>query len=430
MRGGDTLFSVLDYVGRHVLSSRPLMKKFHHFQVAATSLFLLWRGGNDIAIAFTIVRQRRRCGHDRPMRNNNGRRCTHVVVEGWYNKNQHSLSLSLSSDVVDTIINSDSDSNNKKRDALRKQTLDAALLAMHSLSCQNIENTADSSDSLSQKKYTSDASSQLFNQRRQSKSNNNMVEVRRSTIPNAGLGLFASKNIKIGDILSYYPVNTIGIVDAIDGSIVVRQRRRDDVVGDIDTIDDTMTGLILQRGENKDEQDQQYVTSNDDVDDDETYLLHVLGSGSRTLMNVNIALDLGGSSIFVNNVALKQHHREQHNDDSSSEKSNYSSTSTTKSTATPGSSTSTTNNGFDGHRVNDGATILTNDEAGTLAYYHSSRLLKNCIHVPFGPCPVLALIATRNVLCGEELLTTYGCSCESFCMQLYVLIFVELYLAC
>jgi hypothetical protein len=410
------------------------MKKFHHFQVAATSLFLLWRGGNDIAIAFTIVRQRRRCGHDRPMRNNNGRRCTHVVVEGWYDKNQHSLSLSLSlslsSDVVDTIINSDSDSNNKKRDALRKQTLDAALLAMHSLSCQNIENTADSSDSLSQKKYTSDASSQLFNQRRQSKSNNNMVEVRRSTIPNAGLGLFASKNIKIGDILSYYPVNTIGIVDAIDGSIVVRQRRRDDVVGDIDTIDDTMTGLILQRGENKDEQDQQYVTSNDDVDDDETYLLHVLGSGSRTLMNVNIALDLGGSSIFVNNVALKQHHREQHNDDSSSEKSNYSSTSTTKSTATPGSSTSTTNNGFDGHRVNDGATILTNDEAGTLAYYHSSRLLKNCIHVPFGPCPVLALIATRNVLCGEELLTTYGCSCESFCMQLYVLIFVELYLAC
>jgi len=196
------------------------MKKFHHFQLAVTSLFLLCRGGNDIAIAFTIVRQRRRCGHDRPMRNNNGRRCTHVVVEGWYDKNQHSLLLSLSSDVVDTIINSDSDSNNKKRDALRKQTLDAALLAMHSLSCQNIENTADSSDSLSQKKYTSDASSQLFNQRRQSKSNN--IEVRRSTIPNAGLGLFASKNIKVGDILSYYPVNTIGIVDAIDGSIVVR----------------------------------------------------------------------------------------------------------------------------------------------------------------------------------------------------------------
>ena len=413
------------------------MKKFHHFQLAVTSLFLLWRGGNDIAIAFTIVRQRRRCGHDRPMRNNNGRRCTHVVVEGWYDKNQHSLSLSLSlslsSDVVDTIINSDSDSNNKKRDALRKQTLDAALLAMHSISCHQNENTANIDNSLSQKKHTSDASSPLFNQRWTFKSNNNMVEVRRSTIPNAGLGLFASKNIKVGDILSFYPVNTIGIVDAIDGSIVVRQRRRDDVVGDdIDTTDDAMPGCKFARGESKDEQDQQYVTSNDDVDDDETYLLHVLGSGSRTLMHVNIALDLGGSSIFVNNVALKQHHREQHNDDSdsSSEKSNYSSTSTTKSTATPGSSTSTTNNGFDGHRVNDGATILTNDEAGTLAYYHSSRLLKNCIHVPFGPCPVLALIATRNVLCGEELLTTYGCSCESFCMQLYVLIFVELYLAC
>ena len=397
------------------------MKKLHHFQLAVTSLFLLWLGGNDIAIAFTIVRQRRRCGHDRPM-TNNGRRCTHVVVEGWYDKNQHSLSLSLSSDVAHTIINNE---NTQKRDVLRKQTLDAALLAMHSISCHQNENTAHIDNSLSQKKYTSDASSQLFNQRRQSKSNNNMVEVRISTIPNAGLGLFASKNIKAGDILSYYPVNTIGIVDAIDGSIVVRQRRRDDVVGDIDAIDDTMTGRTLQRGDGKygqyqpdsNNNNEVYVTSNDD-DDDETYLLHVLGSGSRTLMNVNIAIDLCGSSIFVNNVAvLKQQRCQQRNDDDSSSGKKSDSSSTTTASTTPISSLLSTNNGFDGHRVNDGATILTNDEAGTLAYYHASRLLKNCIHVPFGPCPVLALIATRNVLCGEELLTTYGCSCESFCMS-------------
>jgi hypothetical protein len=314
--------------------------------------------------------------------------------------------------------------NTQKRDGLRKQTLDAALLAMHSISCHLNENTAN----------IDNASSQLFNQSRQSKSNTNMVEVRTSTIPNAGLGLFAIKDINMGDILSYYPVNTIGIVDAIDGSIVVRQHRCDDVVGDIDTIDDTMTGRTLQRGDGKDGQYQPdsnnnnevYVTSKDDddvnVNDDETYLLHVLGSGSRTLMKVNIAMELGGSSIFVNNVAvLKPEQRcQQHNDDDSSsgKKSDSSSTTTTTTASTlPISSILSTNNGFDGHRVNDGATILTNDEAGTLAYYHASRLLKNCIHVPFGPCPVLALIATRNVLCGEELLTTYGCSCEFFAIS-------------
>lgn len=411
-----------------------MRSSFHHIQLAVTSLFVLWRGGNGIVTAFTIVKQRRRCGHDRPMRNN-GRRCN--VVEGWCDKNQHSLSLSLSSDVVNTMINSDN--TNKKRNILRKHTLDAALLAIHSISFHQNENTATNINNSSQKKNTDASSPPLINQRRTLKSTTSMVEVRISNIPNAGLGLFALKNIKMGELVSYYPVNSIGIVDAIDGSIFVRQRQRDDAVGDdMDTADDTMTICTLDRGENKDGQDQQYATSNnDDVvdDDDETYLLHVLGSGSRTLMNVNIALDLGGSSIFVNNVAMKQQRCQQHNDNSSSEKvNNSSSTTTTSSTSTtPGYSiSSSTSNGFDGHRVNDGATILTNDEAGTLAYYHASRLLKNCIHVPFGPCPILALIATRNVLCGEELLTTYGCSCESFCMQLMCFfIFLELlYLEC
>lgn len=372
------------------------MKSFTNFQLAATSLFLLWRRGNGIVTAFTIVKQQRRCDHYRPMRNN-------------YDKNQHSLSLS--SDVVDTIINSDN--TNKKRNVLRKHTLDAALLAIHSISFHQNEN----------KKNTDASSSPLLNQRRTLKSTTSMVEVRISTIPNAGLGLFALKNIKMGEILSYYPVNSIGIVDAIDGSIFVRQHQRDDAVGDdiMDTADDAMTGRTLDRGENQNGQDPQYVTSNND-DDDETYLLHVLGSGSRTLMNVNIALDLGGSSIFVNNVAMKQQRSQQHNDNSSSENvDNSSSTTTTSSTSTtPGSSISSTSNGFDGHRVNDGATIITNDEAGILAYYHASRLLKNCIHVPFGPCPVLALIATRNILCGEELLTTYGCSCEFLSCSYYM----------
>jgi hypothetical protein len=122
-----------------------------------------------------------------------------------------------------------------------------------------------------------------------------------------------------------------------------------------------MTGRTLQLGDGKDGQylpdsnngNAVYVTSNDDDDDvydDETYLLHVLGSGSRTLMNVNIAMDLGESSIFVNNVAVfKPEQRcQQHNDDDSSsgKKSDSSSTTTTAST-TPISSILSTNHGFD-----------------------------------------------------------------------------------
>jgi hypothetical protein len=121
-------------------------------------IFMLLFGGNDIVAAFTIVKQRQRCGHDCLMRNNGGRSRRCNVAEGWYGyeRNHSQLTLtSLSSDDVaeNTIMNND---NTQKRDVLRKQTLDAALLAMHSISCQINENTANNIDN---------ASSQLFNQR-------------------------------------------------------------------------------------------------------------------------------------------------------------------------------------------------------------------------------------------------------------------------
>ncbi|KAL3915058.1 MAG: hypothetical protein SGARI_008275 [Bacillariaceae sp.] len=66
--------------------------------------------------------------------------------------------------------------------------------------------------------------------------------------------------------------------------------------------------------------------------------------------------------------------------------------------------------GFCGHRINDGAIVETNDEQGILHYYRESRRLKNCVHVPFGPSPLLAIITTKKVKPGRELFTTYGCS--------------------
>jgi len=66
--------------------------------------------------------------------------------------------------------------------------------------------------------------------------------------------------------------------------------------------------------------------------------------------------------------------------------------------------------GWMAHIVNDGATVKTNDEQGILEYYDASRQAKNCVHVPFGPSPMIATVTTRKIKKGQELFTTYGCS--------------------
>lgn len=66
--------------------------------------------------------------------------------------------------------------------------------------------------------------------------------------------------------------------------------------------------------------------------------------------------------------------------------------------------------GWLSHYVNDGATVTKVGEDGVLDYYERSTQAKNCVHVPFGPCPILATVATRKIKKGEELLTTYGAS--------------------
>lgn len=64
---------------------------------------------------------------------------------------------------------------------------------------------------------------------------------------------------------------------------------------------------------------------------------------------------------------------------------------------------------WNGHLVNDGATVSENSEQGMLDYYTASQRRKNCVHIPFGPSPLLALVTTKKVKKGEELFTTYGC---------------------
>jgi len=84
-----------------------------------------------------------------------------------------------------------------------------------------------------------------------------------------------------------------------------------------------------------------------------------------------------------------------------------------------------TNSAWVSHMINDGAKIHTtttpvsssssssNDRAEKqeetiLNYYHESGLKRNCVHIPWGPSPIIATVTTKKVKKGQELFTTYG----------------------
>lgn len=255
---------------------------------------------------------------------------------------------------------SNDDGNNIQ---LCQRTLDAALSKVSIISHANFAST--------------------FNKHRM-----NNVHVKPSNIANAGMGLFATKNIKKGSIVSFYPVDSIGIEDV------------ESVSGDMTTT----TTIVRSRTED-------YASNiNNNSNNDQSYLLHIVGN--RPLMKMDIMNDLGGSSIFINvdvDVAVTPTSlsgRDEFDADSNGTTSSLSSASSSV--------------GFDSHRVNDGATVISNTELGALSYYQSSRAAANCVHVPFGPSPLLATVTTRKVKKGEELLTTYGCSCKLYIVSLVI----------
>lgn len=60
------------------------------------------------------------------------------------------------------------------------------------------------------------------------------------------------------------------------------------------------------------------------------------------------------------------------------------------------------------HMINDGAVVQSNSIQGVLDYYRESGKMKNCIHIPWGPSPIMATVTTKKVKKGQELLTSYG----------------------
>jgi hypothetical protein len=66
--------------------------------------------------------------------------------------------------------------------------------------------------------------------------------------------------------------------------------------------------------------------------------------------------------------------------------------------------------GWISHRINDGAIVTEGNSVhdDVLSYYQKSLQNQNCINVPFGPSPIMVTATTRDIGKGEELFTTYG----------------------
>lgn len=184
------------------------------------------------------------------------------------------------------------------------------------------------------------------------------VEIRDSTIPGAGLGLFAKKNIKANTIVSFYPAHALG-VDA--GS------------------DDAASALP-------------FVSTGDE--DREHFRTHPSGrSGYLHCIDQPI---FKRPSLLADSASSGRLPPEQWG-------------------AVPlyldcNPNRPITDGAWVSQMINDGARVEANTVESVLEYYRATGSAKNCVHIPFGPSPIMATVATKKVKKGQELFTSYGCT--------------------
>ena len=173
------------------------------------------------------------------------------------------------------------------------------------------------------------------------------IEVKESSIKGAGLGLFAKKNIKANTLVSFYPCHALGI--------------------------ETPQEQIWTYGNDNDYFQQHPPTSSSYLHATdqplfkrESFLTKELRGDDPTIKDIPIFLDANREKEGIDPLWASQY-------------------------------------------INDGALVTSNDEQGVNAYYAATKKLKNCIHIPIGPSPVMATVTTKKVKKGEELFTSYGC---------------------
>ena len=174
------------------------------------------------------------------------------------------------------------------------------------------------------------------------------VEPKQSTIPNAGRGLFATVDIPAGQVVSFYPVHTLGVT--VDGSVnysVTLEKNGEEQAAD-GTDDD----------------------ANDNNVANSAYTLNLLGQ--RPVAGVNL---------------------EKYHEDIRS----FADVKTSRPII----------KGWMAHFINDGAIVTKENDT---MYYENSLSAQNCVIAPFGPAPVLVAVTTKSVNKGEELFASYGYS--------------------
>lgn len=167
------------------------------------------------------------------------------------------------------------------------------------------------------------------------------VEVRQSSIAGAGSGLFATKNLRAGTVVSFYPAHCLGA--ELGGGQVWA----------------TVNG------------DREYFAGNPQAS---SAYLHATDQPVFGRQSVLEAAGAGQAPVYLD--------VNPHRDVDLAWVSQY---------------------------INDGATVGKGTEGGVSRYYRESKARKNCVHVPFGPSPIMATVATRKIKKGEELFTSYGC---------------------
>jgi hypothetical protein len=174
------------------------------------------------------------------------------------------------------------------------------------------------------------------------------IDVRESSIPGAGLGLFAKKPIKANTIVAFYPVHALGTNDEIP---FVASSPEDESY--FETHPSSQSA---------------YLHCTDQPIFGRPSLLHDgnghLESSKSAAPVVPLFLDVNPNRNVLD--------------------------------------------GWVSHYINDGAVITSNTEQGVLDYYQASKRNKNCIHIPFGPSPIIATVTIKKVAKDEELLTMYG----------------------
>ena len=186
----------------------------------------------------------------------------------------------------------------------------------------------------------------------------------------AGLGLFAAKNIKAGTIVGLYPAHALGY------ELVVP-------INDGEMNEDNVQDLSMFLGGN--EEDEKYFSNNP--------------HGNSPYLHAT------DQPLFQRPSLLSSLFDEGNKDEMSPPL--YLDVNPTRNEELDGIWTS--------HYINDGASLLdymqkdgTSIEDGIEQYYAKSTQTKNCIHIPFGPSPLLATITTKKCKKNQELFTSYG----------------------